>query len=272
MTKNSAIDTKAGLTPWWHPVDMEVDQCWHFTVGPLSIYLQRREGEWLLASENQTEDPGRHEVISEAIPGLPEGLTGSRYVFNKSPMGFHLTPKLLDRPMVVKTTQPVKVPPGEEIIFYISSPVCVDVGLIEPTLWLQQLQTVRLSDTWFGPSTQIGELCYAAKTRARNSKAELPQWAHRAVTTVTVHNRSTSLLAIEKLSIPLPFLAVYGLADGTLWTDPVFLEHSDSSALSTLKIGKDLPAGATLEDRLAAARTPLQKGSLVRVFSSFFSG
>lgn len=272
MTKNSEIDSKTGLAPWWHPVHLEVDQCWHFAVGPLFIYLQRRDGEWLLAWENQTEDPGRYEMISEAIAGLPEGLTSSRYVFNKSPVGFHLTPKLLDRPLVVKTTQPVKVPPGEEIVFYISSPVCVDVELIQPTLLLQQLHTVRLSDTWFGPSTQIGELCYSAKTRARNSKVELPLWAHRAVTTVTVHNRSASLLAIEKLSIPLPFLAVYGLADGTLWTDPVFLEHSDSSALSTLKIGKDLPAGASVDNRLAAARTPLQRGSLVRVFSSFFSG
>jgi hypothetical protein len=214
---------------------------------------------------------GADVILDRMVEGIPDGLKVSRYVFRKSPASLCLKPRSLERPVVVKTTQPVQVPPGENITFFISAPVCVSIELVKPHMVLQEVPVLRLSDTWFGPSTRIGELCYAAKTHARNSKDDVPLRPHRAVTPVIIHNRSDELLAIEKLSIPVPYLAIYGLSDGTLWTDPVSLEHIAGNQLATLKIGRNLPAGVTAADRLALPRTPLQKGGLVRAFTSIFS-
>jgi hypothetical protein len=259
------------LLPWWQPARLEVGQSWHYAVGPLSVYLQRREGEWLLACEQQEDLPEYYRVLSSEVAAIPDSLNTTRFVFQRSPAEFLLRPRLLDRPVVVKTNQPVSVPAGEKVTFYISSPVCVNVELTEPQVVLQESQTIRLSDTWFGPTTRVGELCYAAKTHARNNREDVPLRPHRAITPVTIQNSSETMLAIEKLSIPVPLLAVYGMAEGSLWTDPVSLEHTGASALANVKIEKNFPAGVTADNRLAAARAPVQKGALVRAFANIFA-
>lgn len=255
------------LESWWETINLDIGEGWRCGIGPLAVYLQRHADEWLLAWEAEPESQEHKRVSSEAITAFPDPLTPSRYVFRNSPTSFCLKPRLQDRPVVVRTTQPVQVPPGENVTFYISSPVCVSIELGEEKIRLQELPTVQLSDTWFGPSTREGELCYAAKTQARNNKSEVPLRSHRAVTPVTLHNKSDAMLAIEKLSIPLPFLAVYGQLDGSLWTDPVFLEHHGEDQLATLKIGSK-PAGAI---PLSPARIPVQKNKVVRAIINLFS-
>tara|TARA_R100000322_G_scaffold135550_2_gene91458 strand:- start:39 stop:836 length:798 start_codon:yes stop_codon:yes gene_type:complete len=255
------------LKPWWEPVDIEVEQIRHYAVGPVSVYLQRRQSEWLLAWENFPDSEDYYRVISEAVSEIPQHLTVNRYVFQRPPRRFRLKPRLLDRPIVVKTNQPVRIPSGESITFFISSPVCVSVELQDPDTVLQELDTLRLSDTWFGPSTRVGELCYATKTHARNEKSDMPLRPHRAVTPVNIRNQSDAILAIEKLSIPVPFLRVYGHADGTLWTEPVSLEHTEDNQLAKMEIGRQ-PAGAVA---LAEARTPPARNNVVRAFISMFA-
>src|SRR5690625_5517561 len=76
-----------------------------------------------------------------------------------------------------------------------------------------EIPTKILSDTWFGPNTQMGTLCYASKTYTRSSRQEVTPRPHRAVTPVTVRNQSEELLSIDKLSIPVPHLALYGRDD-----------------------------------------------------------
>lgn len=267
LPSSKTPNEESALKPWWLPQTLAPNQRWQCGIGPLSVYLERRQEDWFLAWDTQEELLEPQKVISEAWRQLPEGLVQSRYVFRRAPTQFCLKPRLLDRPLVVRTHQPVKVPPGESITFYISSPVFVVVELLNPATFLEELVTVRLSDTWFGPSTREGELCYAAKTHARNSREEVPLRSHRAITPVTIRNRSEQLLAIEKLSIPLPFLAVYGLDDGSLWTDPVTLEHSHNEALAKLELGSRTDAGAALSQ----ARIPGHSNRLVRAFTSIFS-
>lgn len=255
------------LRPWWETSGLEAETIWHYAVGPLSLYLQRRHTEWLLAWENFPDTEDYYRVVSEPVERIPGHLTVNRHVFRAPPQNFRLSPRLMDRPVVVKTNQPVRIPSGESITFFISSPVCVSVGVLNPETVLEEIATLRLSDTWFGPSTRVGELCYATKTHARNDRSEVPLRPHRAVTPVTIHNRAERILAIEKLSIPVPFLRVYGQPDGTLWTEPVSLEHSEGNQLAKLEIGRQ-PAGATV---LTEARTPPTRHNVVRAFINIFS-
>ena len=261
----------AALQPWWHKMSLATDQCWFFSIGPLQLYLRRLSNEWQCCFEQQKETEDRYLMLSNSTQCLPPDLSTQRFIFKKSPEQFSLTPVLLDRPVVIKTRQPVSIPPGEQALFYISSPVCVKLSLHQPDCVLQEIPTQRLSDTWFGPSTQQGELCYAAKTHARHSRAEVPLRPHRAVTPVTIENKSDQLLTINKLSIPVPFLAVYGLADGTLWTDPISLQHDGNHALTRFKISKQAPEGCTAADLLSQPRLQVEKHGLIRAFTDIFS-
>lgn|SRR5690554_2397260 len=261
----------ASLSVWWEPVAVKSDQCWRYSVGPLQLYLQRREQDWLIGWQEREDIEAHHWAGVEQIDEIPLGLETERFVFQSVPDHFCLKPCLLDRPVVVKNLQPVHLPPDAHITFYISSPVCVAVELFKPVIQAKVIPTLRLSDTWFGPSTREGEFCYAARTHARSSVHELPKRPHRAVTPVTVYNHSHEVMTIDKLSIPVPYLCVYGTAEGMLWTDPVSLKHTAGSSLSVLEVGKHLPSAMVQATRLTEPRMTVQRGSLVRAFASMFS-
>lgn len=259
------------LSPWWLPIALDSGQSWQYTIGPLTLYLQRLRSEWLLGFTRSAEQQDRYQLLSRSISPLPELDNIQRFVFRESPPQFCLTPKLLDRPVVVKTRTQISIPPAQQAVFYISSPVVIDVIMQQPSCPLAEIATERLSDTWFGPSTLHGELCYADKTQARYNRDELPARPHRAVTAITIENNASTMLKIDKLSIPVPYLAVYGLNDGTLWTDPITLQHDGNHALTRFKIGKALPTGVTSAARITGPRQHIERNGLIRAFTELFS-
>lgn len=267
MTTQTALP----LPHWWQPQTLALDACWQTNIGPLTLYLKRCLQEWQFSYEQHDQTDTLFSANSQSAACLPELLTSQRFIFRHSPSAFRLTPKLLERALVIKTRQPVSIPSGEQTVFYISSPVCILLSVEQPETVLIEMPVQRLSDTWFGNSTQQGELCYADKTHARQSLAEIPLRPHRAVTAVTIENRSNKMLTIDKISIPLPYLALYGRSDGSLWTDPITLQHESDSNLTRFKIGKALPAGLSSADLLTPPRELPDKHSLVRAFTGIFS-
>ncbi len=257
---------KLASSPWWRPLEAGVGEGWQLAIGPLTLFIQRLSDQWMVASRRTegTQEPDVFSIVRTV--SVPEDLNPARFVFRQTSSRLELRPKLLDRSMVVRTSHPVRVPPGESITFYISSPVCVSVMLPDQQIELQELMTMRLSDTWFGPSTQLGSLCYAARTLARMSRNEVPPRAHRAVTPVTITNQAVGFLAIDKISIPLPHLAVYANDQHALWTDPVELTHVQGNPLTNFTVGKPV-AG---HQQLSPARVNLPKGGLVRAFAHIF--
>jgi hypothetical protein len=255
---------------WWQPQTLLNDQSCKIRLGPLLIFLQRKSGEWWLATERQ-DLASQHQLEAELLPQWPSQRLASRFVFGQEPLQFCLNPMLADRPVVVKTQPSVYVPPAEQVTFYISSPVSIAIELKQPDIVLQEVRTQRLSDTWFGPNTQTGELCYADKTHARHSKDDLMPRVHKAITPVTVKNNSGRMMSIEKLSLPVPYLSLYGLTDGSLWTDQVQINHQDEAELSRIHISKTIPAGTEGTELLAKPRLQLEKHGLFRAFSGLFS-
>lgn len=270
MQPQHSINT-AACAPWGLPIAMDSGQNWQYTLGPLTLYLQKQQTEWLLGFTRAAETDDRNQLCSKQIDQLPALDNLQRFVFRESPAQFSVKPKLLDRPVVVKTRTPLSIPPAQQAVFYISSPIVVEVSLQQPECNLLDIASQRLSDTWFGPSTLHGELCYADKTQARHNRADLPARPHRAVTAITIENNATTMLVLEKLSIPVPYLALYGLPDGTLWTDPITLVHDGNLALTRFKISKHLPAGVKEADRIAGPRQIIEKQGLIRAFTGMFN-
>ncbi|MBE0484173.1 MAG: hypothetical protein IBX52_11805 [Bacterioplanes sp.] len=257
------------LTDWWQPHQLNESVCWHLAIGPLSLYLERTASEWLVAHQRHPDDESLHCVSFQPLDERPLDMTFQRYVFRQAPLVFRLQPCLMDRPVVVKTRQPVFIPPGESICFFISTPLCVRL-LLGNDLDTQEWPIVRLSDTWFGPSTRVGELCYAAKTHARHALSEIPLRPHRAVTQITLHNHDKKMLSIDKVSLPVQLLSLFQRDDHTLWTEAVTLEHHAEQPLAKFRIERTVVNDAGASKRIATPRQTLEKHALIRAFTGIF--
>jgi hypothetical protein len=230
---------------WWSRRNVEEGEGLCCVLGPLTLKLFRSVDAWhLWMSREDIDETRATEARMEHMDRMPATGDAERFVFTPSPKQLCLRPMLADRAVVVRARQSVFIPPGEEAMLYLSSPVWVSIDLGEPPRALKEIPVLRLSDTWFGPSTREGELCYAARTHARSHLDQVPRRPHRAVTPVKVRNEASTLLPIEKLSLPVPLLSVFGEAASGLWTEEVHLTRSADSDFAALRVIPGRPAQA----------------------------
>jgi hypothetical protein len=255
---------------WWSPQEVPLGQTLNCRIGPLTLDVHHAHGEWHLAV-TQDED-----VVTASKASLTLRAGGiaaedlERYIVARPGTRLRLLPLLADRPVVIRPRQPVFLPSGEEVTLYMSSPATVRVEVGDPPVLLREVATLPLSDTWFGPSTREGELCYSGRTHARHSLAEVPRRAHRVITPVRIRNDVETPLPLDKFSLPVPVLSVYGAADGSLWTQGVSLIRTSASDMATLRIDQSPPHYAGRADLVSGPREPHARGGLVRAFSMLF--
>jgi len=252
---------------WWDEVRLETGETRFWQIGPLCLWATRLEEEWQLATETIGEGLAT-EMVAAAAPVSPPGpgAAMARFGFRDAPSSLRLLPAPADRPVVVKAASPFFVPAGEEVSLFVSSALWLQVRVGGSTDLLHETPLFRPSDTWFGPSTLEGELCYAAKTAARFNLERIPRRPHRAATVVRIRNRADTQLGLERLKIPLPLLSLYGTEDGQLWTESVTLERDEEGENATVKLGKGAPRSAGVAKRLAGPRARAEKGLLTRAF------
>ena len=127
----------------------------------------------------------------------------------------------------------------------------------------------RPPDTWIGPSTREGELCYATRSAARLDRASVPLHPHRALTELRIENGASDTLHLERVSLAVPYLSVYAARDGALWTESVVLERTASATLGKLEIGHP-PVPSEVEKITPPRLSPAPGGIFVRAFSALF--
>jgi hypothetical protein len=255
---------------WWAPREVPDAHRLSCELGPLSLDLYRGGGEWRLSWQHDDArdlDAGSANLAIDPAP-LCEAM--ERYVYAKRDGTIRLRPVLMDRPVVIRPREPVFLPSGQETTLYLSTPLCVSIEVGDAALRLRELPSVLLSDTWFGPSTREGDLCYSGRTHARHSIDDLPRRAHRALTPVRIQNHATSVLPLEKISLPVPVLSVFGARDGSLWTQGVALLRASDTDLAAMRIDTGPPRYARNATLLSGPRQTAERGSLVRAFSMLF--
>jgi len=273
----------APLDPrWWGAVTLSTGQLARWRAGPSTVHAERRTSDWRIWHESEAD---AYAVVAERarrVPDAPpEGAPTLRFSFAETPDTITVKPVLADRPVIVRPESPLTVPPGERVTLYVSSPVWMALKLevrrprrgrseatSEPVV-LAELPTFRPSDTWFGASTREGELCYAVRTAARLELADLPLRPHRAVTPVTVENQAATPLALSRVSVPMPFLALHVDRAGRLWSDGVLFTREPDDDTS-VKVTAFVPDGG---ERLAPPRSTQGFGqALSRTFSRLLKG
>ena len=259
--------TSSDRFSWGTVYRLETGSTAQWQVGPIRLWARRDPREWRVSLARERDS--LKDTASVQIPSRtePEGnLTSSRFGFREPPAEIRLTPSLAERPVVTTPEEPFLLAPQEETTLYVSTPVWIGIEVGEPPVKLLNEASRLPSDTWFGESTQTGELCFATRTRATLERTNLPARVHRALSVVHIRNRASSLLEVEKLKLPAPNMSLFLDSDGHLWTEELTLDRVEEGQVAAVVLASGPPAAAGGGDRVAGPRKKLEKGFLDRAF------
>jgi hypothetical protein len=260
--------TTISLTPWWGTFALPLGKVLHFRVGPCALWVERLARE-VRVMHVQHQDPLDTTLGVASADPVPDGaLEARRYAVPEAVQAIELSPGLADRPVVVRTSEPFHVLAGHDARLYLTTPAWIRIAAAEPRREMIEQPCYRPSDTWFGPSTREGQLCYAGTTTARLSLNELSLRPGRAVTCVHIINESKSLLALDRISIPAPALSVFAARDHRLWTEPLEVRREPDGEIRGLTIGRGAPEQAEGAVRLSAPRQSDDPSLFARAFKA----
>lgn len=254
---NANEQAAAAGQPWWGEFVVPAGDTLSTEINGMRITIARRSREWQVET-----------VRAADADTAPESR---RYVFEQTDGRLLLTPRLADRPVVMRPLSPLTVASGAQAEIYVSSPVLVQIAVGPEATVLEEVFPVQPSDTWFGESTIAGELCYASRTRARLSPDELPPTNDRAMTAIRISNRAADSLSIERLALRAPNLDLFATAAGALWTEDIALDRAGGDRLTRLTRIDGPPRHAHDASRLCTAREPAARNFFARAFGQMFS-
>ncbi|MFO8071961.1 MAG: hypothetical protein R6V85_08800 [Polyangia bacterium] len=260
---------------WWGVFRVPTGTAKRWTIGPLTLHVQRLADEWRVASQT-ADDPFASEVtVAEKSfadrAALFEMGTAARTAQIDDSEEIALVPALPDRSVVTSSERPLTVLPGEKAAIFVSSPLWVRLERPDGDL-LEELPIYRPSDTWFGPNTRQGELCYASRTTYRTSVELIPALPHRAITEVEMDNQAGSPIRVDRMQLPVKHLSVFLAADGRLRTEDVVFRRGDAQDLAELKLREGIrtAAGSAAPEKISGPRERPQGNLAIRAFGSIF--
>lgn len=258
--------------PWWGEFILPMHSMGRWRVGPLELWAQHLSGEWRIAwrSGEELMQPVAGVELSLPIVNPDPDMQVCRFSFRETGKPLRLVPMLADRPVVVRPELPLFIPSGEEITLFVSTTLWVALHMGMQTQPLIEMPSLRPSDTWFGPNTRQGELCYASRTLAHTRMEDVIPRPHRAVTPVKIRNRSQDPLLLERLSVPVPLLTLHQDKDGHFWTQSLALERAGRDGEVHLQLGDaSLPGDLSIR-QISTPRQTEDDSGVLRALSRFF--
>ncbi|HLA40420.1 MAG TPA: hypothetical protein VJ417_10500, partial [Candidatus Glassbacteria bacterium] len=195
---------------------------------------------------------------------IPAGAEMTRVSLKSTAEVIEIMPALADRPVVVRPEKPFYVLPGEEVTFYVGTPLWIRIESGRQKARLVDLPLHRPSDTWFGPSTMVGELCYASRIFGKLTPEEISFRPHRAHTAILLRNRSAGSVLLDRFNLPVPNLSLYYDQNGNLWTQTVSLEMGEKEQEASLRLNANAPKEALAARHLAGPRQKPEQNILTR--------
>lgn len=252
---------------WWGDYEVVTNQTFRWQIGPKILWISRGDKEWKVTSKEAQDPLDNRSIVSETT-NAPDGddIDVLRFAVQSESNAVRLVPALPDRSLIVKTTKPIFVPSMEETILFVSIPLWLRIYIGGGSTELVDSAIVRPSDTWFGPNTMEGDLCYASQATARLHIEDLPPRPHRSISSVRIKNNSEFKLHIERLKIPVSNLSLFASEKGHLWTEELTLEHVDETGRANVQLDKK-PALTIQSTLIAEPRTKISRGFLLDTFN-----
>jgi hypothetical protein len=275
-------DPSADPTPWWGAVSLDLNAGGEWHVGPTTLWVHRSSRDWRVVVRPSTDPvaadpmaqrsgvtvPVGDEALDAVLEATTDDLTTFRLGVQDTNESVALRPALADRPVVARPEHALSVLPDEKVTLYLSTPLWVRVELVESGRRLVEVPSHRMSDTWFGPSTREGTLCYATRTAGRLHRDRLPRRLHRALTPLTVRNQTAEPLALERVQLPAPHLSLYETDAAALWTDPVTMTHRTKGEGAAVQVREGPPAAHPAAEPIQAPREAARHGLFTSTFSA----
>lgn len=233
------------------PVRFDPVEARHWRLGGLDLFVRRMVDGWLVQSlvghsEAEVERP---DVLAAPIDWQPENSAAEviRY-YTGSGRGdagsgvLRLTPLLPDRPVVARPKEPFAIAPGRSVTLFVGVPLWLEL-VTGDEAHLVAHPSARLADTWFGPSTLSGELCYASLTSCRTAVEEMLPSSWRAVTPLVLENQGTDVWSLDRVALPVPLLPLFRAPDGRYWTSELSALRERSGEVEAVRAGHRAPEG-----------------------------
>lgn len=255
---------------WFGDFSIGPGQRAHWQVGPLALTVEHAPGEWRLC-HSRGEDLWASDASVRLEPAARcDEQKVDRYIVGDADPAISLLPLLPDRTVITRPISPVYVPAGESVRLYVSMPVWLQLAVGSERKVLAEIPTQRLSDTWFGPNTREGELCYALRSRCRLVLDDAAFLPYRVMTPLRIRNKSAELMLLERVSVPVRQLSLFAEPNGRLWTGELGLERTEDGQFASLHIEVGPPPEARGATPLAGPREPAPKKTVIRAFSALF--
>lgn len=256
---------------WWGEHVFALGQTRSWQLGCLWLSITRDRQEWRL-EYHQPKRLGAYRLSWRVLAQdeqLPEPVKLERYLFAETQASLTLLPRLADRSMVVKPINPIFIPAGQQGQLYVSTPLWLTAVTTAQASPLFDLPIIRPSDTWFGPDTLKGEICYATPVFGRTELADLPVSGLWAVTPIHFRNRSSQQLQLDRMNLPVDALPLFqSLSNGQLWTSEIEVTQESHIRPPKVRIHQHTPQPAGQVKFINPPRN--SEGSFFRMFDSFF--
>jgi len=257
---------------WWGEFTFELQQqrCWR--IGERAIILKRLENEWNSWNLETVNENNEAIIVDDNAPcSTLEQAKFGRYLQQHTANKVQVLPLLADRSVVARPDTPLTLLAGEKSRLYVSTPIWFSVQLLPKAERLLDLPFWRPSDSWFGPSTRVGQICYAKYTAARIQLNNIEKRPHRAITPITVINNHDKPLTIERINVPVTLLHLFADAEQQLWTTEISVHRERDSDNVELNFAQHAPIEALAAVLINGPRTHTEHGTLIRSISSLFA-
>ncbi len=172
--------------------------------------------------------------------------------------------QLSTRPIVARPNQPIHLPTGESVTLYVGTSLWFTLRREKDTLI--DIPVTRLSDTWFGPDTRHGEICYACETHARLSMEGVRVNAFKAITPIDIQNESGKSIVIDRINLPVNYMTLFR-DDHRHWTSTLTIKRRKTEASSQIHVAESPPTAASNPVLVAEPRNNLPDGILDKAMS-----
>ena len=248
--------------PIWDVRRLDSGGCYEAKLGLLRIWLKHTYQDWYVASELAPFMNRRQLLLAYFRSVKKEPAGWRRWVFEAGTGTVALAPHMPDRSVVVQPDMPLRIPPSQRALFFVTIPLWISVTVGDgDRVTLCDIPTTLLSNTWFGDFA-VGELCYSLRSRAKRKVEPAERAVHSVVCPVQVTNASASPLEFQHLCLSSEYLSVYQVP-GRMWTnriDVLYQGGDQESQITVVQGAPDVEGEATL---VSPARTVAQQ-SLVR--------
>lgn len=256
---------------WGQTYEFVSGQTQHHKLGHVRLWVTLLDTEWQIRTETrppETEPVGWTESIGDNLPHTNVSL--QRFIREGDSSAVTFIPAVAKLPTVIRPYQPLTIPGGGRCTIYVGVVVWMRVCVGPKQTVLAEVPLAVPSFTWVGRNTMEGELCYSSASYARLVLEAVPKRPWRAVTPVTIINRRSEPLLLERFSLPTPLLSLHQNDRGQLWTPGVVVEVETDMNSASLHVDQALPVAAGACEQVAPAREKTARGRLVRAIDRVF--